>query len=379
MGKVVGTIAKVAVIAAIAYFAPPLAAKVAPALLGAKVGGAILASKLGATIAASAVGAGIGAAGGAVGIPGLDAKTGAFAGLVGGSGLFGAPQTSMQGALSNLGIGAKTSALSGIPTVGTAGAGGITGTTLAGGAGTAAGGLSVGAGTAAGGITGTTLGGSLGGAGTAAGGLSVGTAGMAPISASAGAGGGLLSNLPSGLKAVAPQLLAAGLVGSGMSAGMKAQQAELDKARASNSAFTQERFSQAQRLLGEADYFNPEYMGRQAGQAALIRGSIQETEGTRGLTGARRLAEQRRFRLGTSRNVGTAFQQGFGTGVDNRTRTRYAGIQSIPSSYPLTTAEAGNLEAQRIGERDSERAGVGLLLGQVLGVPPLGAPAALPG
>ena len=160
---------------------------------------------------------------------------------------------------------------------------------------------------------------------------------------------------------------------------MKAQQAELDKARASNAAFTQERFSQAQRLLGEADYLNPEYMGRQAGQAALVRGSIQESEGTRGLTGARLLAEQRRFRLGTARNVGTAFQQGFGEGVTGRIQTRRAGIDAIPTAYPLTTTEAGNLESQRIAERDKERQGVGLLLGQVLGVPPVTAPAELPG
>jgi hypothetical protein len=160
-----------------------------------------------------------------------------------------------------------------------------------------------------------------------------------------------------------------------MSAQMKAQQAELEKARASNAAFTQERFSQAQRLLGEADYLNPEYMGRQAGQAALVRGSIQEAEGTRGLTGARREAELRRFRLGTSRNVGTAFQQGFGQGVTGRIQTRQAGIQSIPTEYPTTTTEGLNLDDAQLARRNAERKGIGLLLGDVIGVPPITAPA----
>jgi hypothetical protein len=116
-------------------------------------------------------------------------------------------------------------------------------------------------------------------------------------------------------------------------------------------------------------------MGRQAGQAALVRGSIQETDATRGLTGARLAAEKRRYQLGTSRNVGTAFQQGFGQGVTGRIQTRQAGIGAIPTEYPTTTNEAGNLEARRIEERDKERQGVGLLLGQVIGVPPITAPA----
>jgi hypothetical protein len=189
----------------------------------------------------------------------------------------------------------------------------------------------------------------------------------------------MLAAVPAGLKTVAPSLIAAGLVGSGMSAQMKAQQAELEKARQSNAAFTQERFSQAQRLLGEADYFNPEYMGRQAGQAALVRGSIQEGEATRGLTGARLAAEQRRYRLGTARNVGTAFQQGFGQGVTGRVQTRQAGIGAIPAQYPTTTEAGLRLDEARLRERDAERQGVGMLLGQVLGVPPLGAPQAIGG
>jgi hypothetical protein len=414
MGKVVGTIAKVAAVAAIAYFAPPLAAKAAPALLG-KAGASIMASKLGATVATSVVGAGIGAAGGAVGIPGLDAQSGAFAGALGASGLFGKPQTSIQGALSNLGIGAKTTAagsaagsatgaavggtavpgVSGLGAGGTSLAGGMgstgvgsisTGTSLAAGTGpTSLGGALGGAGAGA-----TSLGGTLGGTagatlptGLGAGGTSMvagmGATGIAPISPDmVAAGGGVLAGLGTGLRKAAPSLISAGLVGSAMSGQMRAQQEELERARAANAAFTQERFNQAQRLLGEADFFNPEYMGRQAGQAALVRGAIQEGEATRGLTGARLAAEQRRFRLGTARNVGTAFQQGFGQGVGARLQTRGAGISAIPTAFPLTTQEGSALEEQRIQQRNAERKGIGLILGDVLGVPPITAPADQP-
>lgn len=402
MGKVVGTIAKVAAVVAIAYFAPVVAAKVGAAAFGKAAAAKVMASTLGSTVASAATGAAMGEAGGAVGL-GTDWRSGLVAGGVGGSGLLGAPADTFSGAAKNLGGmfgigGAKGAAAAGtggapmsaIPATSSAipagslpiaGTGGAAASAIP--ASSAAFGGNVGAGIGAK-LSAAGAGGSAAGtaaAGAGATGLGAGlSAGTTAAATTAGtAGGGFLSAAPAGLKKVAPSLLAAGLVGTGMSAQMKAQQAELEKARQANAAFTQERFSQAQRLLGEADYFNPEYMGRQAGQAALVRGSIQEGEATRGLTGARLAAEQRRFRLGTARNVGTAFQQGFGQGVGARVQTRQAGIGAIPAAYPLTTAEGLNLEQARLRERDAERQGVGLLLGQVLGVPPLGAPQAVGG
>lgn len=373
--KTFGTVLKVAAIVAIAYFAPAVAGKVLATTLGKAAAAKVAASAIGSTISSAAAGAALGEAGGAVGL-GTNWQSGALAGGYGGYTAAKAAAANAAAAVTN------PSALNPLAVTPT-GATGSLGATLPG---TTVGGAGLNSlavtGTGATGSLGATLGGTTLASAPVTGlnatgvvtGLGTGTA------AAGGAGlGGMLAAAPAGLKTVAPALLAAGLVGSGASAQMKAQQAELDKARASNSAFTQERFNQAQRLLGEADYLNPEYMGRQAGQAALIRGSIQETEGTRGLTGARRLAEQRRFRLGTSRNVGTAFQQGFGQGVTGRIQTRQAGIGAIPTAYPLTTSEGVSLEGQRIEERDAERKGVGLLLGQVLGVPPLTEPAALPG
>lgn len=365
--KTFGTILKVAAIVAIAYFAPAVAGKVLATTLGKAAAAKVAASAIGATISSAAAGAAMGEVGGAVGL-GTNWQSGALAGGMGGYGKYAA-------GAANAASAAAPSSLNPLAVTPT-GATGSLGATLPG---TTVGGASLNSlavtGTGATGSLGATLGGTTLASAPVAGLNAAGAVtGLGAAPAAAGLGG-MLAAAPAGLKTVAPALLAAGLVGSGASAQMKAQQAELDKARASNSAFTQERFNQSQRLLGEADYLNPEYMGRQAGQAALIRGSIQEAEGTRGLTGARREAELRRFRLGTSRNVGTAFQQGFGQGVTGRIQTRQAGINSIPTAYPLTTAEAGNLESQRIEERDKERQGVGLLLGQVLGVPSLTAPA----
>jgi hypothetical protein len=156
---------------------------------------------------------------------------------------------------------------------------------------------------------------------------------------------------------------------------MRAQQAELERAQQVEQGFANQRFAQAQRLLGEADYMDPDYMGRQAAGAALIRGSVQEGEATRGLTGARLAAEQRRQRLGTARNVGTAFQQGFGTGVGARATSRSAGINAIPTAFPTRSDEMLAIEEGRLRNQDEERKGLGLALGQVLGVPPITAPA----
>jgi hypothetical protein len=129
---------------------------------------------------------------------------------------------------------------------------------------------------------------------------------------------------------------------------------------------------QANKLIEEAGYYDPEYMARQAAEAAMIRGGIQETEGTRGLTGERLAAERRRYRLGTARTAGAAYQQGYGTGVGARLQARQAGIQSLPSQYPTTSAESSTALRDRLAAdeaRRTEEAGLAALFGQALGRP----------
>jgi hypothetical protein len=174
------------------------------------------------------------------------------------------------------------------------------------------------------------------------------------------------------LGAVAPGLVAAGLTSTPGAAITRAQQAELARAQNVNAALTQQRLDQANRLIDEAAYYDPEYMARQAAEAAKIRGGIQETEGTRGLTGERLAAERRRYRLGTARTAGSAYQQGYGTGVSARTQTRQAGIQSIPTNYPTTTGESSTTLANKFmadEARRSQEAGLAALFGQALNRP----------
>lgn len=360
MGKVVKTVLKVAAGVAIAAFAPQLAGAMLKTI---GVGGA-----LASTVATAAVGAGLGQ------VSGLGWQTGALLGGLAGAGKSGLFGGTSQTATAAGGAGAPAAgvtttaapiapppvdaALAGSPefaanaarTAGAAAAPQTLGTTLSGAASKVGNVLQQGVSNVRAGV-----GGALG---------AVGIGGGAATAAGGAAGGGM------GI--VAPALLAAGLVRTPGSAITGAQQAELARAQGFNAALTQQRVDQANKLIEEAGYYDPEYMARQAAEAAMIRGGIQETEGTRGLTGERLAAERRRYRLGTARTAGAAYQQGYGTGVGARLQARQAGIQSLPSQYPTTSAESSAALRDRFAAdeaRRAEEAGLAALFGQALGRP----------
>jgi len=363
MGKAVKTVLKIAAIAAIGFFAPPLA--------GAAFNSLGLSSVLGATGTAiaktalsSAIGAGLGE------LSGVGWKAGLMAG-----GLSGASSSNLFGG------GVPAGAPAGTPVAGTAGTpvAGVTGAPAAvtgapvAGVGAYGPEFSLGAPTA--GAAGTaaapqTLGQALSGA--AAKPTSVLTTGMSNITQGVNQGANAVG-LGGTLGKVAPQLVAAGLTTTPGSGIVEAQQAELMRAQNMNAALTQQRLDQANKLIGEAAYYDPEYMARQAAETAQIRGGLQETEGTRGLTGERLAAERRRYRLNTSRAAGSAYQQGYGTGVGARTQTRQAGIQAMPTAYPTTGGESTiALQNKFLAEEERRRKEDDLakLFGQALNRPP---------
>lgn len=357
MGKVVKTVLKVAAVAAISYFAPPLAASA--------LGSVGVSSALATTALSSAIGAGMGE------LSGVGWKAGVLAGGLGGansSGLFGgaAPAAGTTGAAP------ATAGAAGVPAAGTAGAAipGVEAYMATPGFTTAAAGEAAAAGATGAAAAPQTIGQALSGAAARptsvlTGGISNITKGLSGAMGAVGAGG-------LNLGAVAPGLVAAGLTSTPGAAITRAQQAELARAQNVNAALTQQRLDQANKLIDEAAYYDPEYMARQAAEAAKIRGGIQETEGTRGLTGERLAAERRRYRLGTARTAGSAYQQGYGTGVSARTQTRQAGIQSIPTSYPTTTGDSSTTLANKFmadEARRSQEAGLAALFGQALNRP----------
>lgn len=365
MGKVVKTVLKVAAVAAIAYFAPPLA--------GAALGSVGVSSALATTALSSAIGAGMGE------LSGVGWKAGAFAAGLGGanqSGLFGgaAPAAGTAGAAPASAGAAGVPAAAGAPAAGTSG---MLSPAVTGVGGQPLGPLTGGAINPAVGASATgaaaapqTLGQVLSGAAAKptsvlTGGISNITKGLSGAMGAIGAGG-------LNLGAVTPGLVAAGLTSTPGAAITRAQQAELARAQNVNAALTQQRLDQANKLIDAEAYYDPEYMARQAAEAAKIRGGIKEVEGTRGLTGERLAAERRRYRLGTARTAGSAYQQGYGTGVSARTQIRQAGIQAIPTSYPTTTGESNTALANKFmadEARRSQEAGLAALFGQALNRP----------
>lgn len=344
MGKTVKTVLKIAAVAAIAYFAPVLA----PQLLAAV--GTTTATALATTVTSAAIGAAAGE------LSGVGWKAGASAGFMGGaqgSGLFGG--------------GAAAGG-------GTAAAGATEAATLTPGI---QAGVTTPALTSTGGAIGSSTGLSTASAAPAAGGLSTAPAAAAPAAASAAPAtlGATLTSAATqvgnaglaGLKAVAPQLAASVLAGNPGAGLAKAQQEEFFRAQQANASLTQARLDQVNKVAGEADYFDTDFMGRQAAEAATIKGGIQASEETRGLTGARLDAERRRYKLGTARNAGTAYQQGALTGANARYTARATALGAMPTSYPMTSPEyviAADAAAQK--KKAATEAGLSEMFGRIL-------------
>lgn len=172
----------------------------------------------------------------------------------------------------------------------------------------------------------------------------------------------------------AGQIAGSYITGSGLSpeeeSMLAAQRAELEQLRSTNLSLFNQRLQAAQDLIGGAKYFDPEYFGLQSARRARLAGVQAEREGTRGLMGERLAAEQRRYRLGTARNVGTAYDVGYGQGVQGRLNTLGTGLQFMPTSAPSMGAEAMNLQnmySVAARRRSEALEGTGDLFGSITG------------
>jgi hypothetical protein len=372
MSKSVKMIIGVVAAVAIPFAAPALAAMVAgsTAFGGALAAGA---SAIGTTATSGIIGAGLGAASAAA--TGGDIGKGAlFGGLGGGLGGYASAAKAAQAGQAAQAAQAGSTAAQAAP-VGT-------GTVLAAAPEAAAGGLSgsftpaAGAGImpAAPGQTGGALAG-LGTSGSNAiqfgGGISVPTT-VAPT-ANPSVGERFVSgvknawdkattaeNLADTAISGAKYLTGSALAGSGMSSAdeamMREQRQELRRAQDMNAAATNARMEQGLKLTREADYYDPEYMGLQRARQAQLRGARMKQAGVRGLDTSARQAESRRYDLGTSRETGTGYDQGYQSGVQQRTNTRAAGVGLLPTSYPTTNGQYAGLALESKVAEDRRRA-----------------------
>jgi hypothetical protein len=139
-----------------------------------------------------------------------------------------------------------------------------------------------------------------------------------------------------------------------------------------NAGLFAQRLEQAQNLMGESKYFDPEYFGLQRARRAQTAAAKAKRAGLRGLEGAGRAAEARRFDLATARDVGTSFDQGYLTGVGGRLQTMQAGMQMMPTAYPSSMGEYTNLRGAYTAadeRRQREVGGVQRLFGSLTETP----------
>jgi hypothetical protein len=183
-------------------------------------------------------------------------------------------------------------------------------------------------------------------------------------------------------KALADMTLrAAGALTGSLSAGdgmsneekalLKVQTDELRNLQESNKALFDQKLQAAQDLLGESKYFDPEYFGLQRARKAQLAGAKAKRAKLRGLTGARRASEERRFDLATGRDTGSAFDQGFQTGITGRLQNMQAGLSGMPGYLTGSGAEYTNIYNQYAAadKRAAERAkGTGELFGSITGI-----------
>jgi hypothetical protein len=168
----------------------------------------------------------------------------------------------------------------------------------------------------------------------------------------------------------AGQLAGSALAGSGLSseeqALLNAQTDELRQLQQSNQALFNQRLEQAQNLIGESKYFDPEYFGLQRARQAQVRGGLAMREGTRGLTGDKLTAETRRYALATGRNTGTAFDTGFQSAIGPRIQTQQAGLAGLSGQFPSSASDFGAIRGvyrDAASQRATNRAGIADLFG----------------
>lgn len=172
----------------------------------------------------------------------------------------------------------------------------------------------------------------------------------------------------------AGQLAGSALAGSGLSdeeqALLDQQTEELRNLQQTNQSLFNQRLEQAQNLIGESRYFDPEYFGMQSARRQQVAGAQQRRAGLRGLTGEARASAGRKFDLGTARNVGTAFDSGFQSAVAPRLQTMQAGLSLMPTSGPSNAGAYTALQQTYSTARERQRqtqGDIGTLFGSLTG------------
>jgi hypothetical protein len=155
-------------------------------------------------------------------------------------------------------------------------------------------------------------------------------------------------------------LAGSALAGSGLSPEEEAllgqQTEELRQLQKTNQALFNQKLEQAQSLVGESKYFDPEYFGLQSARRAQTQGAVAKRAGLRGLTGDRRESEARRFDIESGRRTGTAYDTGFQSAISPRLQTRQAGLSAMTPATPTSYAGLqGSYTAAALRQRQTQQ------------------------
>ena len=164
----------------------------------------------------------------------------------------------------------------------------------------------------------------------------------------------------------AGMLAGSALAGSGLSPEeerlLAEQTAELRQLQQTNQQLFQQRLQQAQDLAGEAKYFDPTYFGLQSARRTQTAMGRQAAAGIRsmatrpgGASPERIAAERRRAGLDIARATGTAFDTGFGQGVQGQMQARRAGISAMPTEAPSSMGGYTQLAQQYSNAAERQR------------------------
>lgn len=145
---------------------------------------------------------------------------------------------------------------------------------------------------------------------------------------------------------------------------------ELRELQLKNETLFKEKIQNAQDMMGESKYFDPEYFGLQSARHAQLAGARAKQAGLRGLTGEAYTTEARRRDLNTARATGSAYDSGYATGVQGRLQTKQTANSMYPGyldvASPSSDARWKALDAAY--RRDAEQQkNIGTLFGSLTG------------
>lgn len=177
----------------------------------------------------------------------------------------------------------------------------------------------------------------------------------------------------------AGMLAGSAMAGDGLTAEelqlVQQQANELRELQNTNRTLFNEKLQQAYNLIGEAEYFDPEYFGLQSMRKAQVQGAVDKRDAMRNMamsdaSQSARNSALRAMDLGIARNTGTAYDQGYNTAISNRLNTRQAGLQNMPGYLPYDNPATNSLLRARDSAYERRRTtqdDIGELFGSLTG------------